>query len=34
MQLTPGLNRRRFCGVTATVVPDTLGSSFFFQKGV
>ena len=34
MQMTAGLNRRRFCGATATVVPGTLGSPFFFQKGV
>jgi hypothetical protein len=34
MQMTAGLNCRRFCGATATVVPGTLGSPFFFQKGV
>jgi hypothetical protein len=28
MQMTAGLNRRRFCGATATVVPGTLGSPF------
>ena len=32
MQMTAGLNRRRFCGATATVVPGTLGSPFFFRR--
>jgi len=34
MQMTARLNCRRFCGASATVVPGTLGSPFFFQKGV
>ena len=34
MQKTLGLNRRRFCGAAATVAAGTLGSPFFFQKGV
>ena len=27
-----GLDRRRFCSATATVVPGTLGSPFFFRR--
>jgi hypothetical protein len=32
MQMTAALNRRRFCGAPASVVPGTLGSPFFFRR--
>ena len=32
MQMTAGLNRRRFCGAAATVVTGTLDSPFVFRR--